>query len=198
MSAEWLLSPICRRRRMLSLTLIAYGLFDILPPLPQEHGQTCTPCHGSIQRGCNFRFLQSNGDDYVLLAELAKPPTLTFPDWDAVDDGYRHPLYFFGVVSTDAIGATFEQKQKHQVGSIRRTAFTSCVANGAQRCGTETLNIPIQTQRGECCSQGDRFFEATCHHEKREVMYICHDDILQERAILAKTQHSRTTAVSQT
>ena len=47
-----------------------------------------------------------------LLAELATPPILVFPDWDAVEDGSR-PLLLCCDASTDGLGAALEQEQPH-------------------------------------------------------------------------------------
>ena len=51
-----------------------------------------------------------------LLAELAAPSILVFPDWDAVIDKSR-PFRLHCDASTDGLSATLEQKQLD--GSVR-------------------------------------------------------------------------------
>ncbi|CAB1117590.1 unnamed protein product [Ectocarpus sp. CCAP 1310/34] len=57
-----------------------------------------------------------------LLAELANPPVLVYPDWDAVSDGSR-PFYLYCDASRDGFGGTLEQEQPD--GSIRPIVFIS-------------------------------------------------------------------------
>ena len=45
------------------------------------------------------------------LAELATPPILVWPNWDAVTDGSR-PFYVYCDASIDGFGAALEQKQE--------------------------------------------------------------------------------------
>ena len=45
-----------------------------------------------------------------ILRELAKPPTLVYPDWDAVADNSR-PFRLYCDASLDGFGATLEQEQ---------------------------------------------------------------------------------------
>ncbi|CAB1101693.1 unnamed protein product [Ectocarpus sp. CCAP 1310/34] len=52
----------------------------------------------------------------VLFAELANPPVLVYPDWDAVSDGSR-PFHLYCDASHDGFGGTLEQEQPD--GSIR-------------------------------------------------------------------------------
>lgn len=65
-----------------------------------------------------------------LLADLAKPPILVFPDWDAVADGSR-PLLLCCDASTDGLGAVLEQKQ--QDGTIKPIVFISRATLSAER-----------------------------------------------------------------
>ena len=57
-----------------------------------------------------------------ILAELATPPILVFPNWDAVADGSR-PLHVFG--------ATLEQEQED--GSIKPIAYISRATLDSER-----------------------------------------------------------------
>ena len=58
----------------------------------------------------------------ALLAELATPPILVFPDWDAVIDTSR-PFRLHCDASTAGLGATLEQE--HPDGSIRPIVYIS-------------------------------------------------------------------------
>ena len=58
----------------------------------------------------------------ALLAELAAPPVLVFPDWDAVIDKAR-PFRPHCDAKTDCLGATLEQEQPG--GSIRPIVYIS-------------------------------------------------------------------------
>ena len=57
-----------------------------------------------------------------MLAELAVPPALVFPDWDAVEDGSR-PFRVHCDASIDGFGATLKQEQPD--GSVRSIAYVS-------------------------------------------------------------------------
>ncbi len=57
-----------------------------------------------------------------LLADLAAPPVLVYPDWDAVADGSR-PFLLYCDASIDGFGGTLEQKQPD--GSIRPIVYIS-------------------------------------------------------------------------
>ena len=57
-----------------------------------------------------------------LLAELAAPPILVFPDWDAVIDKFR-PFRLHCDASTDGLGATLEQEKLD--GFIRPIVYIS-------------------------------------------------------------------------
>ena len=57
-----------------------------------------------------------------ILAELATPPILVFPIWDAVADGSR-PFHVYGDACIDGFGAALEQEQED--GSIKLIAYIS-------------------------------------------------------------------------
>ena len=58
----------------------------------------------------------------VLVAELAAPPILVFPDWDAVIEK-SPPFRLYCDVNTDGLGAALEQEQPD--GSIRPIVYIS-------------------------------------------------------------------------
>ncbi|CAB1103815.1 unnamed protein product [Ectocarpus sp. CCAP 1310/34] len=66
----------------------------------------------------------------VLLAELANPPVLVYPDWDAVSDGSR-PFHLYCDASRDGFGGTLEQEQPD--GSIRPIVFISRATLDSER-----------------------------------------------------------------
>ena len=75
------------------------------------------PITALLKKGAAFDFTSAMEDTVrVLLAELAAPPILVFPDWDAVIDTSR-PFRFHCDASTAGLGATLEQEQPD--GSIR-------------------------------------------------------------------------------
>ena len=57
-----------------------------------------------------------------ILAELAAPPILVFPDWDAVADGSR-PFHVYCDARIDGFGAELEQEERD--GSVRPIAYIS-------------------------------------------------------------------------
>ena len=64
-----------------------------------------------LKKGAAFEFTSAMEDTVrTLLAELAAPPILVFPDWDAVIDTSR-PFRLHCDASTAGLGATLEQKQ---------------------------------------------------------------------------------------
>ena len=65
-----------------------------------------------------------------ILAELATPTILVFPDCDAVADGSR-PFHVYSDASIDRCGAALEPKQLH--GSVRPIAFINCATLDAER-----------------------------------------------------------------
>ena len=84
-----------------------------------------------LKKGVPFAFT-SDMETIVrsLLAELAKPPILVFPDWDAIADGTR-PLRLCCDASSDGLGAALEQEQKD--GSVRPIVFISRATLDAER-----------------------------------------------------------------
>ena len=75
----------------------------------------------------------------ALLAELAAPPILVFPDWDAAIDKAR-PFRLHCDASTDGLGATLEQEQLD--GSIRPIVYISRAALSNERNWTPWNSRP--------------------------------------------------------
>ena len=65
-----------------------------------------------------------------ILAELAAPPVLVFPDWDAVADGSR-PSHVYCDTCTNGFGAALEQEQPG--GSVRPISYVSLAALDSER-----------------------------------------------------------------
>ena len=65
-----------------------------------------------------------------MLAELAVPPVLVFPDWDAVEDGSR-PFRVYCDASIDGFGAALEQEQPD--GSVRPIGYVSRATLDSER-----------------------------------------------------------------
>ena len=81
------------------------------------------PVTALLKKGAAFEFASAMEDTVrTLLAELAAPPILVFPDWDAVIDTSR-PLRLHCDASTGGLGATLEQEQPD--GSIRPIVYIS-------------------------------------------------------------------------
>ena len=81
------------------------------------------PITALLKKGVAFDFTSTMEDTVrALLAELAAPPILVFPDWDAVIDTSR-PFRLHCDASTADLGATLEQEQPD--GSIRPIVYTS-------------------------------------------------------------------------
>ena len=69
------------------------------------------PVTALLKKGAAFELASAMEDTVrTLLAELATPPILVFPDWDAVIDTSR-PLRLHCDASTAGLGATLEQEQ---------------------------------------------------------------------------------------
>ena len=69
------------------------------------------PITALLKEGAAFDFTSTMEDTVrTLLAELATPPILVFPHWDAVIDTSR-PFRLHGDASTAGLGATLEQEQ---------------------------------------------------------------------------------------
>ena len=70
-----------------------------------------------LRKGVKFQF--TPGMEKLvreILAELATPPILVFPNWDAVADGAR-PFHAYCDACIDGFGAALEQEQED--GSIK-------------------------------------------------------------------------------
>ena len=81
------------------------------------------PITALLKKGVAFDFTSTMEDTVrALLAELAAPPILVFPDWDAVIDTSR-PFRLHCDASTAGLGATLEQEQPN--GSIRPIVYIS-------------------------------------------------------------------------
>ena len=79
------------------------------------------PITALLKKGVAFDFTSTMEDTVcALLAELAAPPILVFPDWDAVIDTSR-PFCLHCDASTAGLGATLEQGQPD--GSIRPIVY---------------------------------------------------------------------------
>ena len=90
-----------------------------LPNMPYH----IRPVTALLKKGAAFEFASAMEDTVrTLLAELAAPPILVFPDWDAVIDTSR-PLRLHCDASTAGLGATLEQEQLD--GSIRPIVYIS-------------------------------------------------------------------------
>ena len=66
------------------------------------------------------------------LAELATPPILVFPNWDAVADGSR-PFHVYCDACIDGFGAALEQEQED--GSIKPIAYISRATLDSENIG---------------------------------------------------------------
>ena len=81
------------------------------------------PVTALLKKGAAFEFTSAMETTVrTLLAELAAPPILVFPDWDAVIDTSR-PFRLHCDASTAGLGATLEQE--HPDGSIRPIVYIS-------------------------------------------------------------------------
>ena len=104
---------------------------QLLPQVLGQHGLTRALNYGLTKKGATFSFAPSMKDAVrALLAELAAPPILVFPDWDAVIDKSR-PFRLHCDASTDGLGTTREQKQPD--GSTRLIVYTSRVTLANER-----------------------------------------------------------------
>ena len=84
-----------------------------------------------LKKGAVFDFMPAMETAVrTLLAELAAPPILVFPDWDAVINKSR-PFRLHCDASTDGLGATLEQEQPD--GSIRPIVYISRAALSNER-----------------------------------------------------------------
>ena len=81
------------------------------------------PITALLKKGAAFDFTSTmEATVRALLAKLAAPPILVFPDWEAVIDMTR-PFRLHCDASTAGLGATLEQKQPY--GSVRPIVYIS-------------------------------------------------------------------------
>ena len=98
------------------------GGLKLLSQVPAQHGSP-HPITALLKKGTAFDFTSTMEDTVrALLAELAAPPILVFPDWDAVISTTR-PFRLHCDASTAGLGATLEQEQPD--GSIRPIIYIS-------------------------------------------------------------------------
>ena len=91
------------------------------------------PISALLKKGAAFDFTSAMEDTVrALLAELATPPILVFPDWDAVVDTSR-PFRLHCDASTAGLGATLGQEQPD--GSIRPIATSAEPLSTTSRTG---------------------------------------------------------------
>ena len=89
------------------------------------------PVTSLLMKGVKFEF--TLGMEIIvreILAELAAPPILVFPDWDAVADGSR-PFHVYCDACIDGFGAALEQEQPD--GSVRPIAHISRATLNSER-----------------------------------------------------------------
>ena len=99
------------------------------------------PVTALLKKGAAFEFASAREDTVrTLLAELAAPPILVFPDWDAVIDTSR-PLRLHCDASAAGLGATLEQEQAD--GSIRPIVYISRATLGNEQNWT-----PMELEAG--------------------------------------------------
>ena len=99
------------------------------------------PITALLKKGATFRFTPPMEEAVsALLAELAAPPILVFPDWDAVINKSR-PFRLRCDASTDGLGATLEQEQTD--GSIRPIVYLSRTTLAKERNWT-----PMELEAG--------------------------------------------------
>ena len=129
---------VTRHQRTSQLT----GRPQLLPDVFTQHGQTRALNHTSLlNKGAMFDFTPPmKAAVRALLAELAAPPTLVFPDWDGVIDRSR-PFRLHRDTSTYGLGATLEQKQLD--GSIRPIVYISRTTLSNERYWT-----PMELEAG--------------------------------------------------
>ena len=93
-----------------------------------------------------------------MLAELAAPPVLIFPDWDAVEEGSR-PFRVYCDASIDGFSATLEQEQPD--GSVSAIAYVSRATLDSERHWTpldlEAGSIVWAIKRLRGCLWGTKF-----------------------------------------
>ena len=81
------------------------------------------PINSLLRKGVKFAFKPAM-EKLVreILAELATPPVLVFPNWDALADGSR-PFHVYCDACIDGFGAALEQEQENR--SIKPIEYIS-------------------------------------------------------------------------
>ena len=101
-------------------------------------GQICCWSSGIAEEGAKFEFTPAMEVAVrEIIAELAAPPIVVFPDWDAVADGSRS-FRVYCDACIDAFGAALEQEQPD--GSVRPIAYISRATLDSERHWTP-LNL---------------------------------------------------------
>ena len=110
------------------------------------------PITSFLRKGVKFEFTPAMaGNVREIIAELAAPPILAFPDWDAVAEGSR-PFHVYCDACIDGFGAAREQDQRE--GSVRRIPYISRATVDYDRHGTPldielgSIVRPIKRLRG--------------------------------------------------
>ena len=89
------------------------------------------PITALLKKGVNFFFTPSMGAiARDIVVELAAPPVLVFPDWDALENGSR-PFRVYCDASIDDFGATIEKEQPD--GSMRPIAYVGRATLDSER-----------------------------------------------------------------
>ena len=134
---------------------------QLLPQVFTQHGQTRELNHVLTQkRSYNQLYSPDGSGARALLAELAAPPILVFPDWDAVIDKSRCDG------STDGLGAILEQEQPD--GSIRPIVYISQATLTKERNSTPMeleAGCVVWSIRRLCSYLFSVFFLIFTHHE---------------------------------
>ena len=103
-------SPACLCPRI-SNSFAAYLAVLVSTVSPCLMAYHIRPVTALLKKGAAFEFASAVEDTVrTLLAELAAPPILVFPDWDAVIDTSR-PLRLHCDASTAGLGATLDNEQ---------------------------------------------------------------------------------------
>ena len=99
----------------------------VLPDLSKR----LRPINSLLRKGVNFAFTPVM-EKLVreILVELATPPSLVFPNWDAVADGSR-PFDVYCDACINGFDAALEQEQED--GSIKRIAYISRATLDSER-----------------------------------------------------------------
>ena len=100
---------------------------NILPDVSRR----LRPITSLLRKGVKFAFAPAM-EKLVgkILVELATPPILVFPNWDAVADGSL-PFHVCGDAFIDGFGVTLEQD--HEDGSIKYIAYISRATLDSER-----------------------------------------------------------------